>query len=71
MKKLVLIGALAVLMAGCGTAAMQSELWKHPTMYKNMDHLKYSWAGYAETSPGDVQASAEQKWWGIPQGGAK
>ena len=69
MKKLVFIAVLGMLLAGCGTAAKRSEFWDHDTMYKNADHLKYSWGGYANTTPQEVEASTKQNWWGIPQGG--
>ncbi|MGD9976045.1 MAG: hypothetical protein AB7S77_23545 [Desulfatirhabdiaceae bacterium] len=69
MKKLVFIAVLGLLMAGCGSAAKQSEFWEHSSMYKNADHLKYSWGGYANTTPEKVEESSAEKWWGIPQGG--
>jgi uncharacterized protein YceK len=69
MKKLVLIAVVAMLLAGCGSAAKRSEFLEHSTMYQNVDHLKYSWGGYTNTTPAEVEKSAKQNWWGVPQGG--
>ena len=67
MKKWLLILMMAAFLAGCGSAAERSEFWKHPTMYKNWEHMGYSWSGYKNTGPTDVQKTQEQNWWGIPE----
>lgn len=69
MKKWVVIGMIGLFMAGCGTAAKESEFWQHSTMYRSGDHLKYSWGGYMPTTPDEVQESTAQQWWGIPEAG--
>lgn len=66
MKKLVLLLFLCMFALGCGTAAKQSELWEHSTMYKNWDHLRFSWCGYKKPTPETGKKSHEQGWWGIP-----
>lgn len=58
------VSVLLLFVAGCGTAAKESGFWENDTMYKNMDHLKYSWFGYKETSAQDVEISKDQAWWG-------
>lgn len=66
MKKWIMVGMMGLFLAGCGTAAKESEFWKHDSVYRSGDHLKYSWGGYVPTTPDEVQKSTEQKWWGIP-----
>jgi hypothetical protein len=66
MKKLILITLTALFLSGCGTAAQRSEFFEHKTMYKNWDHLKYSWSGYKNTTPEAAEKSQAQDWWGIP-----
>ncbi|MBI5578910.1 MAG: hypothetical protein HY895_07135 [Deltaproteobacteria bacterium] len=59
MKKLLLLLAAAMLIAGC-----TSEFYKHDSVFKTNDHVAYSWWGYDKTSPTDAKKSAEQGWWG-------
>ena len=66
MKKLLLIMLMVMLLVGCGTAAKESEFWQHDTMYKNWDHLRYSWSGYKNPTEVTGDQSQEQDWWGIP-----
>ncbi len=70
-KKWLMLLSIAILLAGCGTAAQRSEFWKHDTMYKNWTHMAYSWSGYKKTSADDVQKTKSQNWWGISQSVAK
>lgn len=64
MKKLLcLMAFLALFLAGCST---QSDVWKHPTMYKNWDHLKFSWYGYENPTKETGVKSQDQDWWGNP-----
>jgi len=68
MKKLSIMIALltvAGLLIGCA-AAQRSEFYQHDSMYKNWDHLKYSWSGYKHQSTGSIEESNAQKWWGLP-----
>ena len=63
--KLAAVLILLFVMAGCGTAARDSEWCQHDTMYKNWDHLKFSWTGYTAPTSDDVKKSADQAWWGV------
>lgn len=65
MKRLALIALLGVFLMGCGNSAVQSEFFQHDSLYKNWDHLKYSWFGHRNPTPEDSQKSVEQGWWGI------
>lgn len=67
MKKWIVIGMMGLFLAGCGKAAKESEFWQHSTMFRNGDHLKYSWGGYNPTTSDDIRESTTQKWWGIPE----
>ena len=69
MKKLGILVIMGLFLAGCGAAAKESGFWEHDTMYKNWDHLKYSWFGYKAPTPQAGQESKAQDWWGIPQQG--
>lgn len=62
--KLAAIGVLLIAIAGCGTAAKNSEWAQHDTMYKNWDHLKFSWTGWQSPTAQDVEKSDGQQWWG-------
>ena len=50
---------------GCAGSAKESEFWEHDTVYKNWDHLKFSWEGYKNPTPESCRKSLEQGWWGI------
>jgi len=67
MKKLGLLMLLGIFLAGCGTAAKESEFWEHDTMYKNWSHLAYSWYGYKEPTLKTGEESRNERWWGIGQ----
>jgi hypothetical protein len=55
--------ALLAFLAGCAGAS-ESEFWKHDTMYKNTDHLKYSWSGYQDCGSQYTKETKAQQWWG-------
>lgn len=63
MKKLLCLLVLVSFLGACAGAA-ESEFWKHDTMYKNYDHLKYSWSGYQDCGPEYTKATQSQGWWG-------
>ena len=65
MKKFIVLALLGIFVAGCGQSAVQSEFWKHDTVYKNWDHMKYSWFGYRNSKGDNAAKSDEQGWWGI------
>ena len=64
MKKVLALLVVSACVAGCGTAAKKSELWGHDTIYKNWDHLSFSWGGHKEVSLEDAKKSVEDGWWG-------
>jgi hypothetical protein len=65
MKKLILTGIIALFLAGCGAGARESGFWQHDTVYKNWDHLRFSWFGYTSPNAEVGKLSDEQNWWGI------
>ena len=66
MKKLGLILLFAFFLAGCGTAAKESEFWKHSSMYEGWDHMRFSIWGYKNPTDKTLKESSSQDWWGIP-----
>lgn len=67
MKKLFLLFLLGMFISGCGAAAQRSEFWQHDSIYKNWDHMKYSWGGYKNSTEETLGKSEGQEWWGIPK----
>ena len=65
MKKLVLIIALGMFLAGCGTAVKQSEYMEHDSHYKTWSHLGFSWWGFKNVTEKAAETSTKEKWWGI------
>ena len=64
MKKVLALLAVIACLAGCGTAAQKSELWEHDTIYKNWDHMRFSWGGHKQVSQDEAIQSVEENWWG-------
>jgi len=56
MKKLFLM----VLLAGLFLGGCSAEFYKHDTLYKTNDHLKFSLWGYRNPTAQDVQKSQQQ-----------
>ena len=65
MKNLIMAALLALFLSGCGSAAQRSEFWKHDSVYKNWDHMKFSLFGFENPTEKTAQESKEQGWWGI------
>ena len=65
MKKSVVFLLIAIFLAGCSGTFKQSEFMDHDKMYKNWDHMKFSWFGYRNPTAADQQKSIDQKWWGF------
>ena len=65
MKKVVALVMMALFLASCSGTLMQSEFMEHDTMYKNWDHMKFSWFGHRNPINDDQQKSIEQQWWGL------
>jgi uncharacterized protein YceK len=64
MKKFIVLFLMALLLSGCSTL-QQSEYLEHDKMYKNWDHMKFSWFGHRNYSEEDIQKSIDQGWWGF------
>jgi hypothetical protein len=64
MKKFAFFIILALFLTGC-SSIRQSGYLEHHTMYKNWDHMKFSWFGYNNPTAEDAQKAQEQGWWGI------
>ena len=64
MNKLLALLVLSLCVAGCGTAAQKSELWEHDTIYRNWDHMRFSWGGHKTASQDEALKSVEEGWWG-------
>jgi len=64
MKKLILTVLLLVFITGCQRVA-RSEFYQHETMYRNWDHMAFSWFGYRNPTAEDLQRSNAQDWWGL------
>ncbi len=45
MKKMVVLMFMVLFLASCGQHFSKSEFLQHDTMYKNWDHMKFSWFG--------------------------
>ncbi len=65
MKKSIVLIFMVLFLASCGQHFSKSEYMQHNTMYKNWDHMKFSWFGPDEATTQDVAKSNEQQWWGI------
>ncbi len=63
MKRLLLILVAVAFFAGCA-AAEKSEFFQHDTMYRDVDHLWYSWYKYKKTDEKDIKKSLDENWWG-------
>ena len=65
MKKWIAVFFVGLFLSGCGAAARESEFWEHDSMYKNRDHMLYSWYRHKDCKPEAGKMSVEQGWWGI------
>ena len=59
MKKLFFLIALILLIAGC-----ISEFYKHDSVFKDWEHVKFSWWGYENPTADHAKMSQERGWWG-------
>ena len=60
MKKFIfLLLLVAFLLAGCS-----HEWYAHDTIYKNHDHMFFSWWGYKAPTQEDLKNSEAGGWWG-------
>jgi hypothetical protein len=59
MKKLIVLLFIVFMLAACS-----DEWYKHDTIYKDWDHIKFSWWGYGNPTADDAKMSDERGWWG-------
>jgi len=59
MKKVIFLLIIAFFLAGC-----TAEWYKHDTIYKNHDHMFFSWGGYNNPTQEDLNKSESEGWWG-------
>ena len=59
MKKLIVLLILGLLLSGCS-----SEFYKHDSVFKDWDHVKFSWWEYDNPTSEHAQKSSERGWWG-------
>ena len=67
MKSIIVLAIMAIslFIMGCGQSAVRSEFWQHDSVYRNWDHMTYSWFGHNNPTAEHHQKSNEQNWWGI------
>ena len=56
MKKLVFLLLVMFLLAGCSST--------HDSIYKDWDHIKFSWWGYKNPTAEVAKKSDDGGWWG-------
>ena len=64
MKKFLSLLIITFFISGCGTMAKDSEFWEHDSMYKDFDHLKFSWYGHKSPSGEELKSEKVKEWWG-------
>ena len=65
MKKIILAVLMGLFLLGCGSPAQRSEFWKHDSVYKDWDHMKFSLFGFENPTDETAEKSKDQEWWGI------
>ena len=61
MKKLAILILVGVVFMGCSPM-----FYEHDTLYRDWDHLTFSWYRYKQPTSADLQRSTDQGWWGEP-----
>jgi uncharacterized protein YcfL len=64
MKRWFLLMMAVLFLAGCASAR-ESGYYEHNTLYKNWDHMKFSWGDYKNADQKDGQKSKDEGWWGV------
>ena len=59
MRKIFLLIIMSMIIVGCS-----SEFYKHDSIYKDWDHVKFSWWGYENPNAEHAKMSTERGWWG-------
>jgi hypothetical protein len=66
MRKWLGVLLVVLFLSGCGAAAKESEFWQHDSVYKNNDHMYFSWWEFKKPTERTGMLSDQQKWWGVP-----
>ncbi len=59
MKNLIFLIILTIFLAGCS-----SDFYKHDSIYKDWDHVMFSWWEYENPTAEHAKMSDERGWWG-------
>jgi len=59
MRKIFFIIIMSMIIAGCS-----SEFYKHDSVYKDWDHVMFSWWEYENPTAEHAKMSTEHGWWG-------
>jgi hypothetical protein len=59
MKKLIVLLFIGLLLAGCS-----DEFLAHDSLYKDWEHVKFSWWGYKTPTAEVAKMSDDRGWWG-------
>lgn len=59
MKKLIVLLIMGLLLSGCS-----DEFLAHDSVFKDWDHVKFSWGGYKSPTAEHAQMSSDRGWWG-------
>jgi hypothetical protein len=59
MKKIIVLLFIVLLLAACS-----DEFYKHDAVYKDLDHIAFSWWGYKQPTSEDAKMSDQRGWWG-------
>jgi hypothetical protein len=59
MKNLIFLIILTIFSAGCS-----SDFYKHDSIYKDWDHVMFSWWEYENPTAEHAKMSDERGWWG-------
>jgi hypothetical protein len=59
MKKIIVLLFIVLLLAACS-----DEFYTHDSIYKDFDHIAFSWWGYSSPTAEDAKMSDERGWWG-------
>ena len=59
MKKIIVLLFIVFMLAACS-----DEFYRHDSIYKDLDHIAFSWWGYSNPTAEDAKMSDERGWWG-------
>lgn len=59
MKKIIVLLFIVFMLAACS-----DEFYRHDSIYKDFDHIAFSWWGYTNPTAEDAKMSDDRGWWG-------